>query len=143
MQNFYNLLYREEEREMLPLCNDERIAVLPWSPLARGRLARPWDAETHRTQTDTYGNKLFAASLESDRKVVEQVGAIAAAREVPLAQVALAWVAQKSIVTAPIVGASKPQHLDDALAALTLDLTESELAQLEAPYVPHAVAGHQ
>jgi 1-deoxyxylulose-5-phosphate synthase len=143
MQNFYNLLYREEEREMLPLCSDERIAVLPWSPLARGRLARPWDAETPRTQTDTYGNRLFAGSTESDRKVVEQVGAIAATREVPRAQVALAWVVQKSVVTAPIVGASKPQHLDDALAALTLDLTESELAQLEAPYVPHAVAGHQ
>jgi aryl-alcohol dehydrogenase-like predicted oxidoreductase len=143
MQNFYNLIYREEEREMLPLCHDERIAVLPWSPLARGRLARPWATETPRIQTDTYGNKLFEGSTESDRKVVEQVGAIAAAREVPRAQVALAWVAQKSVVTAPIVGASKPQHLDDALAALTLHLTESEIAQLEAPYVPHAVAGHQ
>jgi aryl-alcohol dehydrogenase-like predicted oxidoreductase len=143
MQNFYNLLYREEEREMLPLCKDERIAVLPWSPLARGRLARPWDAETPRTQTDTFGNRLFAGSMESDRKVVEQVAAIATAREVPRAQVALAWLVQKSVVTAPIVGASKPQHLDDALAALTLDLTESELAQLEASYVPHSVAGHQ
>jgi 1-deoxyxylulose-5-phosphate synthase len=143
MQNFYNLLYREEEREMLPLCKDERIAVLPWSPLARGRLARPWDAETPRTQTDTFGNRLFAGSMESDRTVVEQVAAIATAREVPRAQVALAWLVQKSVVTAPIVGASKPQHLDDALAALTLDLTESELAQLEASYVPHSVAGHQ
>jgi aryl-alcohol dehydrogenase-like predicted oxidoreductase len=143
MQNFYNLLYREEEREMLPLCKDERIAVLPWSPLARGRLARPWDAETPRTQTDVYADKLFANSMESDRKVVEQVAAIATAREVPRAQVALAWLVQKSVVTAPIVGASKPQHLDDALAALTLDLTDSELAQLEAPYVPHAVMGHQ
>jgi aryl-alcohol dehydrogenase-like predicted oxidoreductase len=143
MQNFYNLLYREEEREMLPLCKDERIAVLPWSPLARGRLARPSDAETPRTQTDVYADRLFAGSMDSDRKVVEQVAAIAAAREVPRAQVALAWVLQKSVVTAPIVGASKPQHLDDALAALTLDLTESELTQLEAPYVPHAVVGHQ
>jgi 1-deoxyxylulose-5-phosphate synthase len=143
MQNFYNLLYREEEREMLPLCADERIAVLPWSPLARGRLARPWDAETPRIQTDTYGNRLFAGSTESDRKVVERVGAIATARGVPRAQVALAWVLQKSVVTAPIVGASKPQHLDDALAALTLDLTDSEIAQLEAPYAPHTVAGHQ
>ena len=142
MQNFYNLLYREEEREMLPLCADERIAVLPWSPLARGRLARPWDAETPRIQTDTYGNRLFAGSTESDRKVVERVGAIATARGVPRAQVALAWVLQKSVVTAPIVGASKPQHLDDALAALTLDLTDSETAQLEAPYAPHTVAGH-
>ena len=143
MQNFYNLLYREEEREMLPLCKDERIAVLPWSPLARGRLARPWDVETPRTRTDTVTDKLFAGSMESDRKVVEQVAAIATAREVPRAQVALAWLFQKSVVTAPIVGASKPQHLDDALAALTLDLTDSEVAQLEAPYVPHAVAGHQ
>ncbi len=143
MQNFYNLIYREEEREMLPLCADERIGVLPWSPLARGRLARPWDTETSRIQTDTYGNKLFARSTEPDRKVVEQVGAIATARGVPRAQVALAWVLQKSVVTAPIVGASKPQHLDDALAALTLDLTQSEIAQLEAPYAPHAVAGHQ
>ena len=143
MQNFYNLLYREEEREMLPLCKDERIAVLPWSPLARGRLARPWDVETPRTQTDTVTDRLFAGSMESDRKVVEQVAAIATAREVPRAQVALAWLFQKSVVTAPIVGASKPQHLDDALAALTLDLTDSEVAQLEAPYVPHAVAGHQ
>jgi aryl-alcohol dehydrogenase-like predicted oxidoreductase len=143
MQNFYNLLYREEEREMLPLCADERIAVIPWSPLGRGRLARPWDTETPRIHTDTYGNKLFARSTDSDRKVVEQVGVIAAARGVPRAQVALAWVLQKSVVTAPIVGASKPQHLDDALAALTLDLTEAEMAQLEAPYVPHTVAGHQ
>ena len=143
MQNFYNLLYREEEREMLPLCSDARIAVLPWSPLARGRLARAWDTETPRTQNDMYVDKLFAASMESDRKVVEQVDAIAKAREVPRAQVALAWVLQKSVVTAPIVGASRPQHLDDALAALTLDLTESELAQLEAPYVPHPVVGHQ
>ena len=143
MQNFYNLLYREEEREMLPLCNDAHIAVLPWSPLARGRLARAQDAETSRTQTDVYAGKLFAASAESDRKVIDQVNAIASAREVPTAQVALAWVIQKSVVTAPIVGASKLQHLDDALAALTLDLTESEMAQLEAPYVPHPVVGHQ
>ncbi len=143
MQNFYNLLYREEEREMLPLCADERIAVVPWSPLARGRLARSSNTETPRTQADTYADKLFAASMASDRKVIEQVDAIATAREVPRAQVALAWVLQKSVVTAPIVGASKAQHLDDALAALTLDLTDSEVAQLEAPYVPHAVVGHQ
>jgi 1-deoxyxylulose-5-phosphate synthase len=143
MQNFYNLLYREEEREMLPLCKDARIAVLPWSPLARGRLARAWETETVRTQTDKYAGKLFAASVESDRKVVEQVDALAAAREVPRAQIALAWVLQKSAVTAPIVGASKPQHLDDALAALMLDLTDAEIAQLEAPYVPHPIAGHQ
>ena len=142
MQNFYNLLYREEEREMLPLCADARIAVLPWSPLARGRLTRDWNTETPRTRTDPYGKSLFAATEASDRKIVDQVAAIATARGVPRAQVALAWLLQKSVVTAPIVGASKPQHLDDAVAALELRLNETEIAQLEAPYVPHAVAGH-
>jgi 1-deoxyxylulose-5-phosphate synthase len=142
MQNHYNLLYREEEREMMPLCVDERIGVLPWSPLARGRLTRPWNSETARTQTDLYGNKLYQAAVDADRKIVEQVASIAAARGVPSAQVALAWVAQQPFVTAPIVGASKPQHLEDALAALTLKLDPSEIAQLAAPYLPHAVAGH-
>ncbi len=142
MQNFYNLLYREEEREMLPLCADARIAVLPWSPLARGRLTRDWSTETPRTRTDPYGKSLFAATEASDRKIVDQVAAIATARGVPRAQVALAWLLQKSAVTAPIVGASKPQHLDDAVAALELRLNETEIAQLEAPYVPHAVVGH-
>ena len=142
MQNHYNLLYREEEREMMPLCTAERIAVVPWSPLARGRLTRAWDTQTARTQTDAYGNKLYVATVDADRKVVEQVATIAAARGVPKAQVALAWIAQKPFVTAPIVGASKPQHLDDAVAALTIKLDAAEIAQLEAPYVPHAVAGH-
>lgn len=142
MQNHYNLLYREEEREMMPLCAAERIAVVPWSPLARGRLTRAWDTETARTQTDDYGNKLYVATVDADRKVVEQVATIAAARGVPKAQVALAWIAQKPFVTAPIIGASKPQHLDDAVAALTLKLEAAEIAQLEAPYVPHTVAGH-
>ena len=142
MQNFYNLLYREEEREMLPLCADARIAVLPWSPLARGRLTRDWGTETPRIRTDPYGNSLFAATEKSDRKVVEQVAAIANARGVPRAQIALAWLLQKPVVTAPIVGASKPQHLDDAVAALAIKLTETEIAQVEAPYAPHAVVGH-
>jgi 1-deoxyxylulose-5-phosphate synthase len=142
MQNFYNLLYREEEREMLPLCADAGVGVIPWSPLARGRLARPWQAETPRTKTDPYVKVLFAAAEESDRKVVEQVVAIAEARGVPRAQVAIAWLAQKSVVTAPIIGASKLQHLDDAAAALELKLTSEEIGQLEAPYVPHRVAGH-
>jgi aryl-alcohol dehydrogenase-like predicted oxidoreductase len=142
MQNFYNLLYREEEREMLPLCADAGIGVIPWSPLARGRLARPWQDETPRTKTDPYVKVLFAATEESDRKVVEQVVAIAEARGVPRAQVAIAWLAQKSVVTAPIIGASKLQHLDDAAAALELKLTSEEIMQLEAPYVPHPVAGH-
>jgi 1-deoxyxylulose-5-phosphate synthase len=143
MQNFYNLLYREEEREVLPLCADGGIAVLPWSPLARGRLTRDWNTETARTRTDTFGRILFVGTEDSDRKVVEQVAAIAAARGVPRAQIALAWLLQKSPVTAPIVGASKPEHLDDAVAALALRLTETEIAQLEAPYVPHAVVGHR
>jgi len=142
MQNFYNLLYREEEREMLPLCVDAGIAVLPWSPLARGRLARPWTAETPRTKTDIYASRLFAATEESDRKVADQAAAIAEARGVPRAQVATAWLAQKSAVTAPIIGVSKLQHLDDAVAALELKLTTEEIAQLEAPYVPHPIAGH-
>jgi 1-deoxyxylulose-5-phosphate synthase len=142
MQNHYNLLYREEEREMMPLCTAEGIAVMPWSPLARGRLTRPWDTETARTRTDEYGNKLYESTVEADRRVVAQVADIAAARGVTSAQVALAWVAQKPFVTAPIVGASKPQHLSDALAALTLHLEAAEIARLEAPYVPHAIVGH-
>jgi aryl-alcohol dehydrogenase-like predicted oxidoreductase len=142
MQNHYNLLYREEEREMMPLCVDERIGVLPWSPLARGRLTRNWDAETARTRTDEFGNKLYAATADADRMIVEQVAAIAAARGVPKAQVALAWMMQKPFVTAPIIGATKPQHLEDAVAAQTLNLEAAEIAQLEAPYVPHSVSGH-
>jgi aryl-alcohol dehydrogenase-like predicted oxidoreductase len=142
MQNYYNLLYREEEREMMPLCLDERIGVVPWSPLARGRLTREWDTQTARTQTDEYGNKLYTETADADRKVVEQVANIAAARGVPKAQVALAWVLRKPFVTAPIVGASKPQHLTDAATALTLELDGAEISQLEASYVPHAVVGH-
>ena len=142
MQNHYNLLYREEEREMMPLCAAERIAVVPWSPLARGRLTRAWESETARSRTDEYGNKLYETATEADRKVVEQVAAIAAARAVPKAQVALAWIAGKPFVTAPIVGASKPQHLEDAVGALNLRLDAAEIARLEAPYVPHPIVGH-
>ena len=142
MQDHYNLLYREEEREMMPLCADAGIGVLPWSPLARGRLTREWGAETPRIQSDEYGGKLYSSAIDSDRRIVGEVAAIAAARGVPKAQVALAWVAQHSVVTAPIVGASKPHHLDDAVAALALNLTASEMEQLERPYVPRAVAGH-
>jgi aryl-alcohol dehydrogenase-like predicted oxidoreductase len=142
MQNHYNLLYREEEREMMPLCVDERIGVLPWSPLARGRLTRAWNETTERTRTDKFGSTLYTSAVESDRKIIEQVAALADARGVPKAQVALAWIAQKPFVTAPIVGASKPQHLADAVAALTLHLDSSEIALLEGPYVPHAVSGH-
>jgi len=141
MQNHYNLLYREEEREMMPLCQAEGIGVIPWSPLARGRLTRAWDERTERIETDAYGKTLYAAP-DADRRIVEAVADLAAARGVPRAQIALAWIAQKSFVTAPIVGASKPQHLDDAVAALTLNLQADEIARLEAAYTPHAVAGH-
>jgi 1-deoxyxylulose-5-phosphate synthase len=142
MQNHYNLLYREEEREMMPLCQDQGVGVLPWSPLARGRLTRAWDEATERTRTDKYGSTLYVSDVEADRKVVDAVAQLAAARGVPKAQIALAWIAQKQFVTAPIVGASKPEHLTDAVAALSLNLDTSEITQLEAPYVPHAVIGH-
>jgi aryl-alcohol dehydrogenase-like predicted oxidoreductase len=142
MQNHLNLMYREEEREMLPLCADEGIAVIPWSPLARGRLTRDWDATTERSDTDAVMRGLYTATLDADRRVAEAVRAIAERRGVPRAQVALAWVLQKPGVTAPIVGASKLAQLEDAVAALALRLTPDEVAELEAPYVPHAVAGH-
>ena len=141
MQNHYNLLNREEEREMMPLCEAEGVGVLPWSPLARGRLTRDWGETSNRMETDEYGKTLYVASEESDRRIVERVGEIAAKRGVPRAQVALAWVAQKPFVTAPIVGATRPHHLDDAIAALSLNLTPEEISSLEEPYVPHPVAG--
>jgi aryl-alcohol dehydrogenase-like predicted oxidoreductase len=141
MQNYYNLLYREEEREMLRLCQAEGIGVIPWSPLARGRLTRDWDESSARSETDEFGKTLYAKTAEADRRVVERVAEIADRRGVPRAQVALAWLLHKPIVTAPIVGASKPQHLEDAVAALSLKLTPEDMADLEEPYVPHAVAG--
>jgi aryl-alcohol dehydrogenase (NADP+) len=141
MQNHVNLLNREEEREMLPLCADQAIAVMPWSPLARGRLTRAWDEVSERQKTDEFGKTLYAQSVESDRRIVEQVAAIARARGVPQAQVALAWVLQKPGITSPIVGASKSSHLTDAVAALSLKLTPDEITALEAPYVPHHAVG--
>ncbi|PTW48108.1 aryl-alcohol dehydrogenase-like predicted oxidoreductase [Sphingomonas faeni] len=141
MQDYLNLLYREEEREMLPLCDAEGVGVIPWSPLARGRLTRDWDQTTGRSQTDEFGKTLYAHTVEADRKVVETVATIAKERDVPRAQVALAWVLAKPEVSAPIIGASKTAHLDDALAALELGLTDREIARLEEPYVPHAVVG--
>jgi 1-deoxyxylulose-5-phosphate synthase len=141
MQNYYNLLYREEEREMLRLCQAEGIGVIPWSPLARGRLTRDWDESSARSETDEFGKTLYANTAEADRKVVERVAEVASRRGVPRAQVALAWLLHKPVVTAPIVGASKPQHLEDAVAALSLKLTSEEMAALEEPYVPHAAAG--
>ncbi|MEV1333467.1 aldo/keto reductase [Micromonospora costi] len=139
MQNHYNLLYREEEREMLPLCADQGIATIPWSPLARGRLTRDWGASTTRTESDEFGRTLYSGYEETDRTIVETVATIAANRGVSRAQIALAWVAGR--VTAPIVGATKPHHLDDAVAALDIELTDEEVEALEAPYRPRPVAG--
>ena len=141
MQNYVNLLYREEEREMLPLCAAEGIAVIPWSPMARGRLTRPWDDTSARLETDEFGKGLYRQTVEADRKVVERVAEIASERQVPTAQIALAWVLQKSVVTSPIIGATKVAHLDDAVAALSIKLTSDEIRRLEEPYVPHAVVG--
>jgi aryl-alcohol dehydrogenase-like predicted oxidoreductase len=142
MQNHYNLLYREEEREMLPLCQSEGIGVIPWSPLARGRLARPWQAEkTKRFETDQFGKILYSKTEETDRKVSDRVGQVAEARGVSRAQIALAWMLGKPVITAPIVGATKPNHLGEAVAALSLRLTPEEVAALEEPYTPHAVVG--
>jgi aryl-alcohol dehydrogenase-like predicted oxidoreductase len=141
MQNHYNLLYREEEREMLGLCAAEQIGVIPWSPLARGRLTRDWDDTTERSQTDAFGKTLYTTTVDSDRRVVDRVAEIAAKHSVSRAQIALAWMLSKPVITAPIVGASKPHHLEDAVAALEVKLTDEEIAALEEPYVPHPVAG--
>ncbi|MEU0052336.1 aldo/keto reductase [Streptomyces sp. NPDC006309] len=139
MQNHYNLLYREEEREMLPLCADQGVGVLPWSPLARGRLTRDWGTVTGRSATDDFGSRLY---LESDRAIVEAVTRIAAARGVPRAQVALAWLLRQDTVTAPVIGAAKARHLDDAVAAVDLELSDEETEELEQPYTARAVSGH-
>jgi aryl-alcohol dehydrogenase (NADP+) len=138
MQNHYNLLYREEEREMLPLCREEGIGVIPWSPLARGRLARPWDEATERSQTDEFGRSLYD---DSDSVVVDAVGAVAEKRSLPRAQVALAWLLAQPGVTAPIVGATKPQHIADAVAAVDVRLEDDDLQALEAAYRPHGIRG--
>jgi 1-deoxyxylulose-5-phosphate synthase len=140
MQNHYNLLYREEEREMIPLCIDQGVGLIPWSPLARGRLTRDWDEATERSSTDEFGRTLYDTS-QSDRTIAQRVADVAAARGVPRAQVALAWMLQKPGMTSPIVGATKPHHLDDAAAAVHLVLTAEEVASMEAPYVPHNIAG--
>ncbi|WP_409293998.1 aldo/keto reductase [Peribacillus sp. SCS-26] len=141
MQNHLNLLYREEEREMLPLCVEEKIGVIPWSPLARGKLTRDWEETTERSETDEFGKSLYAATEAADRRVVEKVAELAEARGVPRAQIALAWVLQKEPVTAPIIGATKMYQLEDAVAAVDIKLTPEEVAQLEEPYVPHPVLG--
>jgi len=142
MQNHYNLLYREEEREMMGLCAAEGIGVIPWSPLARGRLTRAWEAEsTKRSETDKVSKTLYAKTEDADKAVVDRLGEIAEQRGVPRAQVAMAWMLAKPVVTSPIVGASKPGHLEDAVAALSVKLTPEEMAALEEPYVPHPTLG--
>jgi aryl-alcohol dehydrogenase-like predicted oxidoreductase len=138
MQNHYNLLHREEEREMLPLCADQGIGVIPWSPLARGRLTRDWDATSARSATDDFGKSLYQ---DSDREIVDAVAQVADARGVDRAQVALAWVLHNPVVTSPIVGMGRDKHLDDALAALTIELTDDEVERLEKHYTPRAVVG--
>ncbi|MGI9029037.1 MAG: aldo/keto reductase [Ilumatobacteraceae bacterium] len=138
MQDHYNLLNREEEREMLPLCVDQGVGVIPWSPLARGRLTRAWDATTARSDTDEFGKHLYR---DEDRAIVDEVLRVADQRGIPAAQVALAWVSRHPAVVAPIVGATKPQHRDDAVASVDLQLTDEEVAELESPYAPHPVVG--
>jgi aryl-alcohol dehydrogenase-like predicted oxidoreductase len=143
MQNHYNLLYREEEREMIPLCRAEGLGLIPWSPLARGQLARPLQAGTVRSNTDEYAKSLYGGTAAADDKVIARVQTMAAAKGVPPARIALAWLLHKPAVTAPIVGASKPRHIEDAVGALSVKLTAEEIKTLEEPYVPHAVAGHE
>jgi aryl-alcohol dehydrogenase-like predicted oxidoreductase len=140
MQNHYNLIYREEEREMIPLCRDQGVGVIPWSPLARGRLTRPWDTKTSRSESDEFGSSLYR---DEDSTVVERVLAIASRHGVAPAQVALAWLLAQPGVTSPIVGITKAEHLSDAVAAVDLELTSDQLEELGADYVPHGIAGHR
>ena len=140
MQDHYNLLNREEEREMHPLCAEQGIGVIPWSPLARGKLTRDWDATTSRSETDEFGKTLYNTA-DSDREIVDVVAQIAAERELSRAQVALAWMLSKSVVSAPIIGSTKMTHLEDAVAAVDVSLSEDEIARLEKPYTPHLVVG--
>jgi 1-deoxyxylulose-5-phosphate synthase len=141
MQPHYNLIYREEEREMLPLCLDQGVGVIPWSPLARGRLARKSDETTKRLESDQFGKTIYSKTADADKAVVDRVAEVAEKRGVPQAQVALAWMLTKPAITSPIVGATKPNHLEDAAAAVSLKLTAEEVKSLEEPYVPHAVVG--
>ena len=141
MQPEWSLLYREEEREMLPLCRDQGVGIIPWSPLARGRLARPWGEHTPRIASDVFGASLFQHTDANDRQVAEALAGVAAQRGLPRAQVALAWLLAQPGLTAPIIGASKPGQIDDAVAALGVQLSAEELKTLEAPYLPHAVVG--
>jgi 1-deoxyxylulose-5-phosphate synthase len=140
MQDHYNLIYREEEREMHPLCLDQGVGVIPWSPLARGRLARlPEQRTTTRSANDPIGDSMYT---EADDAVAQAVADVAKARDLPMAQVALAWMLHKEAITAPIIGATKPGHIEDAVAAVNVELSDDEIAALEAPYVPHPILGH-
>ncbi|HEX6556329.1 MAG TPA: aldo/keto reductase, partial [Ktedonobacteraceae bacterium] len=144
MQDHLNLLYREEEREMLPLCREEKIGVIPYSPLASGRLTRDWSSEsTLRSETDQIAKSKYDATAETDRQVVSRVAEIAEKHGVPRVHIALAWLLQKKPVTAPIIGATKITHLENAIGALSVTLTQEEVAYLEEPYVPHPIVGHQ
>jgi 1-deoxyxylulose-5-phosphate synthase len=145
MQPHYNLINREEEREMLPLCQDEGIGVIPWSPLGRGRLTRPWESQprTIRGQTDEYGKQIYSSTQAADKMVVDRLGEIAEARHIPRAQISLAWLLHKPAVTAPIIGATKLHHLEDAVAALDVKLSKEEIEALEAPYIPHPIVGYE
>jgi aryl-alcohol dehydrogenase-like predicted oxidoreductase len=141
MQNHLNLIYREEEREMLPLCREEKIGVIPYSPLASGRLTRDWSEDTIRSETDETQKSKYGATENNDRLVVERVAEIAKKHGVPRSQIALAWLLQKEPVTAPIIGATKISHLEDSVGALSVKLTSEEVTYLEEPYVPHPVVG--
>jgi len=140
MQNHYNLLNREEEREMLPLCADQGVGVIPWSPLARGHLTRPWASTTDRTATDDFGRTLYG-TVDCDAEIVERVAQVASNRGVPMATIALAWVLQHPQVSAPIIGATKPHHIADAVAALDIELSDDEVTMLTEAYMPHPVVG--
>jgi len=139
MQNYYNVVYREEEREMLPLCAAEGIGVTPWSPLARGRLARPWSDQspTDRAKTDQFGQRLYSKTVEMDKPLIDRINELAKKRGIPPSQIALAWQYHKPVVTSPIIGATKPHHLDDAVAALSVKLSDDEIRFLEELYQPH------
>ncbi|MFE1288912.1 aldo/keto reductase [Streptomyces sp. NPDC058751] len=139
MQNHYNLLYREEEREMLPLCADQGVGVLPWSPLARGRLTRDWGTVTERSGADAFGRNLYQ---DGDREIVDAVARVAAGRGVPRARIALAWLLGRATVTAPVVGATRAAHIEDAVASLDVELSDKETEELEQPYTPRAISGH-
>jgi aryl-alcohol dehydrogenase-like predicted oxidoreductase len=141
MQDQYNLLMREEEREMLPFCLNQEVGVIPWSPLARGLLTREWSAKTNRSETDKFTKALYSQAEEANHTIVATVKAIAEERHVPMAQIGLAWLLQKEAVTAPIVGVTKPQHLTDAVAAVNLKLSDEEIRRLEAPYIPQMPEG--